>query len=480
MKKIIKIKKRVYCTIAALIAAMTCLAGCSDVITPTKNVTVVSIEKIATEGLNDVYEIKYSDGSVSSLTVTNGKDGKDGKDAESLSVDDLYEKYIELHPDGNFDEFLKTFSAASQSSDTAAINSALLSSAKVFTEFTEYRISSAAPMLVTAMYSGSAVVYRVDDDYTYLITNFHVIYDKSAVEEDKIAKKITCYLYGSEGVPVATQEKDENGCNVYDYGDYAIDCEYVGGSATSDIALVRAETSRVKSVNPSVLAAEFADGYSVGETAIAIGNPESEGISVTRGIVSVDNEYITLSVDGTARSYRSIRIDTSIYSGSSGGGLFNADGKLIGITNAGDGNDQNVNYAVPLPIVAGTVENIMHYASPDCKSVKKITLGVTVVSKNSKFVYDAKTDQGRIVEDVTVDAIIENSIISKIDILKGDVIKEFLINGESLSISRLFHIGDALLGIRSGDRIGFKVDRDGEEITTNEYVVRVEDIVAVA
>ena len=32
-----------------------------------------------------------------------------------------------------------------------------------------------------------------------------------------------------------------------------------------------------------------------------------------------------------------MRIDTALYSGNSGGGLFNCDGELIGITNAGNG-----------------------------------------------------------------------------------------------------------------------------------------------
>ena len=41
----------------------------------------------------------------------------------------------------------------------------------------------------------------------------------------------------------------------------------------------------------------FADGYSVGETAIAIGNSEGMGISVTKGIVSVDNEIIELDLE---------------------------------------------------------------------------------------------------------------------------------------------------------------------------------------
>ena len=106
----------------------------------------------------------------------------------------------------------------------------------------------------------------------------------------------------------------------YKYDEYAIPASYVGGSVTYDLAVVKASKEDVFNVNPYVLPVEFASSYSVGETAIAIGNSEGEGISVTQGVVSVDSEYINLEID-KKRSYRSIRIDTAIYSGNSGGGI---------------------------------------------------------------------------------------------------------------------------------------------------------------
>ena len=444
---------------------------------------VVSIEKTSSEGFKDTYTITYSDGTTSTFEITNGKDGvngADGKDGLSPSVDELYEKYLEENPDASYNDFLESLNVVAVTDETEAVGKALLSSAKVFTEFTEKRQSQFMVSNETALYSGSAVIYRIDEDYTYFITNYHVVFDKSAVETDKIAKKIVCYLYGSEGAPKATNEKDEGGCAVYDYGDYAVYCDFVGGSITNDIAVLKAETSSVKGINPSAIEAEFASDYTVGETAIAVGNPENEGISVTRGIVSVDNEYITLAIDGTARNYRSIRIDTSIYQGSSGGGLFNKDGKLIGITNAGDGTDQNVNYAVPLQIVKGTVENVLFYKDNNDGKGRKITLGVTVRSVNSRYVYDVNTGKGKIVEDVTVDSIIENSIIYGLEVEIGDKMTEFIINGESLSISRLFNIGDALLRIREGDEISFKLIRNGEETYSLKHTVTKEELAILA
>ncbi len=147
----------------------------------------------------------------------------------------------------------------------------------------------------------------------------------------------------------------------------------MGGTITCDLAVIRAKTQDVFNINPNVTEITFADSYTVGETAIAIGNSENEGISVTKGIVSVDNEYINYAIDNNIRSYRSMRIDTAIYGGNSGGGLFNKKGELIGITNAGDGTDQNINYAIPLNIVRPVIENIMFN-----KTLKTLALGVEV------------------------------------------------------------------------------------------------------
>ncbi len=467
-----KSKKNVSWMLALLLCTiLICCCACSFSL-GSKSVSVVSVNKTSTTGLVDTYTIFYSDGSTSTFEITNGKDGNDGAD---LDIDDIYAKYLELHPEATYEEFLANVLQVNVNSNTASIGKALQSSAKIYTEFTEtYRINPMYTTKETAVYLGSAVIYQIDADYTYFITNYHVVYDSSATEQDKIAKKIVCYLYGSEGEPVSTNNK-ESGCTVYDYGDYAIECEYVGGSITADIAIVKAKTDDVKAINPNIKAVTFADKYHVGDTAIAIGNPEGEGISVTEGIVSVDNEYIYLAIDGTTRAYRSIRIDTSIYSGSSGGGLFDINGKLIGITNAGDGDDQNVNYAIPLEIVKSAVENIMHYGS-----AKKITLGIEVVARNCKYVFDEQQGIGEVVETVCVNKITSGSISEKMGLQVDDVLVSFVINGVEHTINRNFNIGDLLFDLRVGDEICFKISRGDQTLNTDTYTVKTGDLNQIA
>ena len=285
-------------------------------------------------------------------------------------------------------------------------------------------------------------------------------------------------MYGSENF--ASKQTDANGKTYYEYGDRAIQGEYIGGSIQYDLAIFRASTERVLSINENVKAVTFAEDYYVGETAIAIGNPKSQGISVTEGIVSVDNEYITLSIDNVSRTYRSIRIDTALYHGNSGGGLFNAEGALIGIANAGNITDQNINYAVPIQIVKAVTDNIMYYYSDGddtTNGVYKATFGVTVTAKISKYVYEEASGFGKIIEEILVLEVAEGTIAEKIGLQKDDVLKALVINGNYYGLSRYFEIGDLILSMKVEDCFHF-VKSTGD--TSSSYSLTEEDVILAA
>jgi hypothetical protein len=81
-----------------------------------------------------------------------------------------------------------------------------------------------------------------------------------------------------------------------------------------------------------------------GEEAVAIGNPKGLEHTVSVGIVSAFRQ---------AEGYRLIQISVPISPGSSGGPLFNLQGKVIGITSSGVVAEgaQNLNFAVPIEYV---------------------------------------------------------------------------------------------------------------------------------
>lgn len=403
---------------------------------------VTSIEKTGTNGTDDIYTITYSDGTTSTFTVSNGSDGED------VSINDIYEQYKETTgTDISFADFLKQYLTVSDQTTALAVNSCLLSSMKIYSEFVQtsqsfdpyYGVVSSSN---TAISTGSAVIYSMAaDGYTYIVTNYHVVYNKNADAEknggSKLARKIYGYLYGSENTPSTTDSDNDNqadtdsdGYTLYDYGSYAIELEYVGGSVTSDIAVLRAET------------------------------------------------------EDTTRSYRSLRIDTPLYEGNSGGGLFNADGELIGITNAGNSEDQNINYAVPLEIVKGTVENILHYYNDGDSSTigaYKITLGVTVTTQNSKYVYDASSGYGSVQEEVIVNSVTAGSIAETLGLQANDKIVSLFINDTEYTINRSFRISDLILTMRENDIIKVKYERtendETAEHTSDGYTLARTDLV---
>jgi S1-C subfamily serine protease len=83
------------------------------------------------------------------------------------------------------------------------------------------------------------------------------------------------------------------------------------------------------------------DKLVVGQKIYTLGNPVGLELTLSDGLVSA------LRKDATQR-LRYIQISAPISHGSSGGGLFDKDGKLVGITSAGVEGGQNLNLAIPI------------------------------------------------------------------------------------------------------------------------------------
>ncbi len=471
-----KLFKRIACFILTAILCLSLLVGCGE-----QSPSILSIVKTGSDGLVDTYTITCSDGSTYDFTVTNGKDGLDG---ESLSIDDIYASYKAEGGTLEFNEFLKEFLSVSVDDNSLVINGCLRSVATVYSEFVVTKSKGFHPSITyyddTSLSAGAGVIYKMTDDYTYFITNFHVVYSEDDISTEKIARRITVYLYGSEERPSTLDELGEDGYTQYDYGKMAIPCEFVGGEATYDIAVMRAKTEDVLAINDKACAVKLAKECFVGETAIAIGNPGGEGLSVTEGIVSMLDEQIRLDVDGTTRWHRSIRIDTALYAGNSGGGLFNNRGQLIGVCNAGDTDDQNINYAIPLSIVTGSADNILyHYfdGNADTEGVLKPTFGMTVTYPDSHYEYNTETGYGKVVEDIVVSEVIEGSLAQTMGLAVDDIFVAITVNDEVYQTHTNFVIADTILTLRPGDTVSFTVKRQNptslltETITTASHTL---------
>ncbi len=301
---------------------------------------------------------------------------------------------------------------------------------------------------------GSGVIYKLDKNRgdAYIITNFHVVYNRYAVTEGGISDDIGLYLYGMELEP------------------YKIKAEYVGGSLTQDLALLKVTGSEVLK-NSFARAADLGDSdtVSVMDDIIVVGNPEGFGISVTTGIISVDSENLDMTgADGqTGLSLRVIRFDAAVNEGNSGGGLFNSSGNLIGIVNAKrTGSDvDNIAYAIPLSYAKNFVDNIIYYCDEtQNKTPSKILLGVTVTNAVIGLVPDESTGALIKAELVEVSELSETSpLLGKLSV--GDRLLSVTVDGIKKEITRSYHLIDHVLTARVGSTVIIEATRNGEKFT---------------
>ncbi len=342
-------------------------------------------------------------------------------------------------------------SIQTSSDDNVVAGKSLLSAVSVVCKFEQYTTSYLSSKTKTS--SGSGVIYQLDKENgdAYIITNYHVVYYSNAKTQngDGISEDISVYLYGQES------------------SEYAIPAQYIGGSMSYDLAVLKVDGSKVLAKSNAV-AVEFADSNEVAvlDKAIAIGNPEALGISATLGYINVDSEYITMeSANGQFTiQMRVMRMDTAVNSGNSGGGLFDNEGKLIGIVNAKLTNSENMSYAIPSNFVKYTADNIIHYhEASGTRNVYRCYLGITVGTSEMYTEYDVETGRVHKREKVVVSEVSSGSLAEGI-LKSGDIINSITVDGVTYEVTRMFVVTDSMLNAREGSRVSINVSRNGESV----------------
>ncbi len=364
--------------------------------------------------------------------------GANGKSAYEIAVENGF--------DGDFREWLlslegkdgkqeiNTVITGGEGSSAQAASKALMSTVTVRTE----------------KGGGSGVIIQLEKDTgdAYIVTNHHVTYN--AEKASGHAEEITVYLYGME------------------YGDFAIPATYLGGSMQYDLAVLRVSGSELLRRSAAV-ACDFSEDMTphVGETALAVGNSQGMGLSVTTGIVSVESEKIEMTaVDQSGKiTYRSIRIDADINHGNSGGGLFNANGELIGVVYAKhnvDGVD-GIGYAIPLSVVRAVTDNILaHCDGGENVRLRRVFIGVMVKLDDSYATLDGESGIVRIVERNMVDSVTPGALAEGILEVKDVFLSVRIDDRAPVTVTRQHHLMDEILYARAGSTITFTVERAGE------------------
>lgn len=385
-----------------------------------------------TDGKDGVDGVDGKDG-IDGVDGKDGKDGQNGKDGESGVIEQPINQTV-----NNNDITISGDAIDVRYASGVALKSAV-TIRTVFTDASSHAYGSA----------GAGVVYQLDNNgNAYILTNFHVVYDKNASTENKISDNITVYLYGME------------------FTEFAITATYIGGSMTYDIAVLKIEQSQeIKDAkNRGVLCAITTDhSLLVGEAVIAIGNPEGDGFSVTSGIINVLSEYVKLAAqDGSGEiNTRVIRTDASVNGGNSGGGLFNAKGKLVGIVNAKIVKEgvENIGYAIPVDLACSVADNIIYFCDGvSNESVKKPLLGIEIERTDVTTEYNTQNGSIESIETIKVSKI-DQSGLAYGALSLGDTIKSLTIGSKTLEVKHIWHVSEFLLNARPGDTLYITVDR---------------------
>lgn len=280
---------------------------------------------------------------------------------------------------------------------------------------------------------GTALVYRVDGQTSFLVTGYHVIAGESETGE---------LLIGT-GISVTP-----SGFN------RSFAAELAGYNPELDLAVLTVtDTEFAGAVSPAVPAEVSAQPLALGQTAYGVGNVGGLGLCVSVGCVSVLYEEISVT-DLPAMGavlLPEIRSDVRMTAGASGGGLFDADGCWIGLINAcGNTVTEGYCYAIPAPVVAAAAFAIESSAAGG--RVPQPDLGLTLA--------DGEVPKAGI----TVAGIRTGSAAS-VALCEGDVILSVQADGRNFGTENAALLRAFLLTVTPGSTVTFTVERKGETVT---------------
>ena len=225
------------------------------------------------------------------------------------------------------------------------------------------------------------------------------------------------------------------------------DATIVGSDSTSDIAVLKIEAA---GLTPAVIG--DSDALAVGETVVAVGNPLGTlSNTVTDGIISALNREVTVEDNDMTL----LQTNASISPGNSGGGLFNANGELIGIVNAKSSYSEaeGIGFAIPIDSAMEIAQQLIENGA-----VIRPALGVKILD-----VMDANTASqlGVSATGVYVVEVTAGGGAEAAGVQAGDRI----IAVDDTAVSSSNSVKSYLADKQVGDTVNLQVEREGKVLT---------------
>jgi putative serine protease PepD len=242
-----------------------------------------------------------------------------------------------------------------------------------------------------------------------------------------------------------------------------IEASVVGTDPTTDLAVIKLDET------PSgVVAAAIGDSAAVvvGEPVMAVGNPLGLANTVTTGIVSaVDRPVSTQGENGGEGTVtNAIQVDAAVNPGNSGGPLFDAQGRVIGInssiaTLSSESGSIGLGFAIPSNLVKNVASQLIASGS-----AKHAFLGVNL--NDGTATADGVTRAGAVIEQVNAGSPAEAAKLQQGDVVVA--INDKPVGGaESLTAY--------VRSLATGDTAKLTVVRDGKALDVDVTLATRED-----
>ncbi|SHJ14143.1 S1C family serine protease [Lutispora thermophila] len=215
-----------------------------------------------------------------------------------------------------------------------------------------------------------------------------------------------------------------------------------------DLAVVKVQANNLPT-------AELGDSdlLTVGEVAIAIGNPLGLRYerTVTQGIVSGLNRSIM--VDQNTIMEDLIQTDAAINPGNSGGPLINSKGQIIGI-NTVKASAEGLGFAIPINV---TKPIIKHFVEDGVFNPPY--LGIYTLDREIVGYYDTDIE---IKSGLYIHRIIKGSAAESAGLREGDIITHI----DNVEVNTMLKLRSVLYYKKPGDTVDIRYQRNGKEYET--------------
>lgn len=268
--------------------------------------------------------------------------------------------------------------------------------------------------------SGSGVILTQDG---YIVTNNHVV-------------------EGGENLRVYLQDGTEYPATL------------VGADAYSDLAVVKIEASGLAAATLGA-----SGSITVGEPVYAIGNPL--GVltsSVSQGIISGLDRSITVG----SHSMTLMQTDAAVNPGNSGGGLFNANGELIGIVNAKSyGLDvEGIGFAIPMDAAKPIISDLLDLGYVTGRPYLGVNMQDVALRSASNSFDPFSFYMGSYETRVQITAVQAGSPAEKAGVQVNDI----LVSLDDTQVTGTSQLSGLLYAYKVGDTVTITVYRENETI----------------